>query len=112
MGFRITSYNVCYTKLLRGGSWSSDFNTSSGISPFVNSVSSLMFKENYMKLYRNDYLNMGVKTDLTNGLIFETGLRYDYARKLENSNNYSMAFQNKSYEANNLPALNSNSSAS
>jgi len=96
---------------LGGGSWSADFNNSSGISPFVNSVSSLMFKENYMKLYRNDYLNMGVKTDLTNGLIFETGLRYDYARKLENSTNYSMAFQNKSYEANNLPALNSNSSA-
>ena len=86
---------------LNAGQWSQDLNTETGISNFANTVSSLLFKENYMRLYQDNYFQMGIKTDLANGLVFDINGKYQNIDKLENSSNYAFAYPKRNYYDNN-----------
>ncbi|SMO34284.1 CarboxypepD_reg-like domain-containing protein [Saccharicrinis carchari] len=99
---KIDTEHINHTRFfVDGGQWSTDFNEETGISPFVNMASSLLLKDNYMKLYRNNYLWLGGRRDLANGLRFFIDLKYRDMDLLNNTTDYSFAYPEKNYSLNN-----------
>jgi hypothetical protein len=85
---------------LSSGSFSRDINQSIGIDPFLNSVSSLFFRTNYMKLYETTYVSSGFSTEISNGLIFILSGTYQSRKILSNSTDYSVIRSSKAYSEN------------
>ena len=83
------------------GMWSKDFNEDSGIADFSNSVYSLLFKDNYQRLYQDNFIKFGMKTDLANALVFSGEAKYQRINRLENSTNYSLGYPTRNYTSNN-----------
>ena len=83
------------------GQRSSDFNFENGINRSLNSISSLFFRYNYLRLYEESYFKMGNNIDLANGLRLSASLKYTDRQHLENSTDYSFFFiENRDYEDN------------
>ncbi|BDD12254.1 hypothetical protein FUAX_46860 (plasmid) [Fulvitalea axinellae] len=61
---------------LKGGRDTFDFNSDSGIDPVVNSLASLLFESNFMKLYQKDYVYIGNGIDLANGFRLKTSVEF------------------------------------
>jgi len=74
---------------ISAGSESVDFNREAGINTFANSVASLAYRTNYMKLYEHNYGELFNRIDLSNG--FESLVRVGYydRRMLDNSTDFS-----------------------
>ncbi|MBC3540784.1 carboxypeptidase-like regulatory domain-containing protein [Rufibacter sp. H-1] len=62
-----------------GGRFVSQFNAAEPITPFVNTVYTLLFKENYEKLYQRNYLRLWHNRELVNGLA--ATFMVDYAQR-------------------------------
>ncbi len=86
---------------LRSGSQSDEF-SSSGVNPLVNTVSSLFFRKNWMKLYDSFYFIAGHSRDLANGLNLSLSGMYEQRRQLENSTSFSFFRRDVPY-SDNLP---------
>jgi len=86
---------------LSAGQWFSDFNDESGTHPLLNAMSSLFFKENYLKLYQGNYIKGAIDIDIVNGLQFSSGLKHARYIELENSTDFALAYPSRSYEPNN-----------
>jgi hypothetical protein len=56
---------------IRTGRTSKDINTGGGINTFLNTVTTLLVKRNYLKLYESQYLTLGYSSEIINGLAFE-----------------------------------------
>jgi hypothetical protein len=80
-----------------GGQESFDFNASSGVHPFVNSVSSLFFKESSINLYQRSYAGVRHSIEVINGLEVRLGGSYEWRKQLRNTTEYSF-FYRKSRE--------------
>jgi hypothetical protein len=75
---------------LTGGKNTLDFNPASQVvHPFINSVASLFYKENFGRYYENRFLSLNNKIDIKNGLILTTGIKWSNIRQLQNSTNFS-----------------------
>jgi hypothetical protein len=85
---------------LRSGITSKDFNNGGGINPFVNSLTSLLLKENYLKLYESRYFTLGYRRELINGLYLEISGNYDDRRILNNTTGFSFIRSLKEYSDN------------
>jgi hypothetical protein len=85
---------------LSAGSTSRDLNLNVGIDPFLNSVSSLFFRKNYMKLYENNYISTGFSTEISNGLTFLMSGGYQSRRILSNSTDFSIIKSSMDYTEN------------
>ncbi|MCW3788853.1 DUF5686 and carboxypeptidase regulatory-like domain-containing protein [Plebeiibacterium sediminum] len=108
---RIDYDNIKHTVFsLDAGMWSKDFNEESGIANFTNAVASLIFKENYKRLYQDDYIKIGAKTDVANALVLTGEIKYQQIHRLENSTNYSLYLPSQNYTANNNINSNFNNS--
>lgn len=88
---------------ISAGSESVDFNRESGVNTFANSVASLAFRTNYMKLYEHQYAEIWEKIDIING--FESSLRLGYYNRtmLENTTDFSFYPKDKNTYTPNLP---------
>ncbi len=88
---------------ISAGSESVDFNRESGINTFVNTVASLAFRTNYMKLYEHQYAEIYERFDIMNG--FDCSMRLGYYNRtmLENSTDYSFYPKDKNTYTPNLP---------
>jgi hypothetical protein len=86
----------------RLGSTSMDFSSGGSINPFLNSVTSLFMKRNYLKLYESKYLTLGFRTQIKNGLGVEIYGGRDYRRVLENTTSYAFIKSERIY-SDNLP---------
>ncbi len=73
---------------LSGGRETSDFAAERGIPPAFNTIATLFFRQNLMKLYEKDFVNMEHRTDIVNGLVFTFGAEYERRRRLTNNNLY------------------------
>jgi hypothetical protein len=95
-----------YSPLKRGllqfdlGHVTSDFNSEYGIKPFLNSVSSLFFKENYARYFDDRYIKVINRIDIANGLVLHTGIEHHSYRQLENSTNFSFFKKDAEYNPN------------
>jgi hypothetical protein len=99
-----TSYNFDRMKqkqiYLRTGILSKDISTGGSINILLNSIASLFFKQNYLKLYETRYITAGYKSEIRNGLILELSAGFDGRRVLENNTNFSFVGSRKSYSDN------------
>jgi hypothetical protein len=82
------------------GQVTSDFNSEYGIHPFLNSVSSLFFKENYARHFEDRYIKAINTIDIANGLVLHSGIEYHNYRRLENSTNFSFFRRDEEYKPN------------
>ncbi|BAX78769.1 DUF5686 and carboxypeptidase regulatory-like domain-containing protein [Labilibaculum antarcticum] len=70
---------------IKAGSEAVDFNQESGINPMLNDISSLYFRDNYLKVFDKNYLNIWHEFDIENGLHFSTELEYEHRKQLRNN---------------------------
>ena len=87
---------------IMGGSKVVQFNSSPPISPIVNSVSTLFFERNYMKLYELNYGRLGYSQEIFNGLHLSGNVGYENRKPLFNNTDYvSIPNKDVSYTSNN-----------
>lgn len=84
-----------------GGNTINQFNPSEPISPLMNTISSLFFKENYMKLYDRTYARVYHGRRIFNGLNMGASVEYNRRRPLFNNTDYVFIKDNKNYTSNN-----------
>ncbi len=80
---------------LRAGSVSRNFasNPGDGILPFDNTVASLIFRRNYLKLYGDNFAEAAGSIDIVNGLALSVSAKYSLRRNLGNSSDYSFFYR-------------------
>lgn len=70
---------------LSGGVSAEQFNPSEPITPFINSISTLFFEDNYMKLYDKSYVQLNYSEELFNGFRLYSALSYERRKALFNT---------------------------
>lgn len=85
---------------LRCGISDFDINNHAGPDVFINSISSLFFKVNYLKLYESRFINTGFRTEISNGLYGNITIGFEDRRILANTTEYSFIKSSKSYTEN------------
>lgn len=87
---------------ISGGSSIEQFNPENPINRIVNSVSTLFFRDNYMKLFDNNFLRINYEEEIVNGIEFYSSLEYTRKRPLFNNTNFStLKDADKPYTSNN-----------
>ncbi len=64
------------------------FNEDDPISPFLNTIYSLLFSKNYMKLYGKDFLQIGYQHEIVNGFEMQSSLEYASRFPLYNNSEF------------------------
>jgi|DewCreStandDraft_4_1066084.scaffolds.fasta_scaffold28407_2 hypothetical protein len=72
---------------LEGGKYVSQFNPENPVVPFINSITSLFWVENYFKIYRKDFLAIVLKQNLNPYLLLNLKLEYSNREELFNTSN-------------------------
>jgi hypothetical protein len=85
---------------IRSGSKSKDINYGGGINPVINSLTSLLQKKNYLKLYESKYLTLGYSGEISNGLVLELSANYEIRNVLQNTTNFSFLGSSSLYSDN------------
>ncbi|MCB0802475.1 MAG: carboxypeptidase-like regulatory domain-containing protein [Flavobacteriales bacterium] len=85
------------------GKVSEDFNHKQAIPPLINTVSSLLFKENYSKIYQKEFLHLAHQVDLKNGLQLVAGFTYENRTQKQNNSSLSLLGPRKKSYTNNSP---------
>ena len=88
---------------LEAGTKSKDYSPF-GANKTINTFASLWFKENYSRLFNEDFFSIKHKTDLFNGFEFTLGVKYSNRKALENNTNYSFTNRDLDYNANAIEA--------
>ena len=88
---------------LRFGQTTSDFSNLRSVHPFENSVSSLFFRYNYLKLYGNNFVEANNTIDIANGLQLTTHVKYARRFMLDNISDYSFFFSDLREYTSNIP---------
>lgn len=70
---------------LSGGITTQQFNGNKPISPLINSISTLFFEDNYMKLYDKSFVQISYSEELFNGFRFYSTLSYESRKPLFNT---------------------------
>ena len=84
-----------------GGSSINQFNGSNPISTIVNTVSSLAFKNNFMKLYEKNFVSANFGREVINGLNLNLNLEYSERKPLWNTTDHSSTKTDDIYSSNN-----------
>jgi len=77
-----------YTIDVAGGKRVFQFNNANPISPLLNSLSTLFYERNYMKIYEAWFGRVGVSKTITEGVNLFAGLQYQDRMPLENTTDY------------------------
>ena len=87
---------------LSGGVATQQFNGANPISPFINTISTMFFEDNYMKLYENTYAQLSYSQEWFNGFRVNTSLGYQNRKPLFNTSGSILIDQeDKIYTSNN-----------
>jgi hypothetical protein len=99
--------NINYATIgISGGTKVTQFNNAEPISKFINSVSSLFFKDNYMKLYNLEFIQVNYSQDIANGINLSAKVAYEQRKPLFNTTDYSFFKKDDIYSSNNPLAPN------
>lgn len=82
---------------LRTGDNTRDFNNYGSVNKFINTASSLIFKENYMRLYRMNFLAAGHRSEITNGVYLDISAGTEWRGVLDNNTEFSLFNRDKLY---------------
>ncbi|MDL2254810.1 DUF5686 family protein, partial [Bacteroidales bacterium OttesenSCG-928-J16] len=84
-----------------GGQETFDFNRHYGVQPLVNTISTLFFKENYLKMYQRSYVRLYHNIEAFNGFDTKVSFEYEWRKQLHNTTDYSFFYRDsKEYEEN------------
>jgi hypothetical protein len=86
---------------ISGGSMASQIGRTNQISPIINTVSTLLFKDNFAKLYERNFANIYFKREITNGILMNIAVDYSERKPLYNHTDYVTIKKNKAYTSNN-----------
>jgi len=86
---------------ISGGSTVSQFNENNPISNLINSVSTLFFKNNFMKLYNKEFANVAYGQDIANGIYLSGSLGYEQRKNLFNNTDFTIIKNSDAYTSNN-----------
>ena len=87
---------------LSGGSEVAQFNNSDPISPLINTIATLFFERNYMKLYEFNFGRIGYSQEIFNGLHLFAVVGYENRKPLFNNTDYvTIPFDDVNYTSNN-----------
>lgn len=86
---------------LNGGSAVSQFNSSNPISSLVNTFSSLLFKNNFMKLYEKNFIAANFGREVVNGFNLNANVEYSERKPLWNTTDHSITKTDDIYSSNN-----------
>ncbi|MGC4104677.1 DUF5686 and carboxypeptidase regulatory-like domain-containing protein [Ferruginibacter sp.] len=75
---------------LSGGKRVSQFNKESTITPLNNSITTLFWGDNFMKIYENYFGSLGFNKRFESGLRFSVNALYEDRRPLENTSNFTV----------------------
>lgn len=84
-----------------GGSTINQFNPANPISNVINSVSTLFFKNNFIKLYEKNSIAAFFTREVVNGLNLSVSAEYSERKPLFNTTDYSLIKNNDLYTSNN-----------
>lgn len=85
---------------LRTGDRSTEFNSYGSVNRFINTVHSLLLKDNLARLYHSKYIGIGHRAELTNGIYLEISSRREERGTLENSTGFSFFRRDSLYKPN------------
>ncbi|RBN48963.1 DUF5686 and carboxypeptidase regulatory-like domain-containing protein [Flavobacterium psychrolimnae] len=94
------------TLYMTGGSSVKQFNPNEPISKAINTISSLAFKNNFMKLYNLESAAIGYSQDITNGVNLNGKIEYQQRKPLFNNTDFSLFSKDYLYTSNNPLAPN------
>lgn len=97
--------------VLNGGSFVSQFNSNNPISNLVNTVSTLFFKNNFMKLYEKNFAAVCFEREVINGLHLYTNVEYAERKPLYNTTDQAAVKSDDLYTSNNPLAPSDESTA-
>ena len=89
------------TLYINGGSTASQFNGNNPISNIVNTVSTLFFKNNFMKLYEKNFVSAFFGREVVNGFYMNASAEYSERKPLYNTTNYTVIKNEDLYTSNN-----------
>ncbi|MFL9843853.1 DUF5686 and carboxypeptidase regulatory-like domain-containing protein [Flavobacterium rhizosphaerae] len=89
------------TFYVKGGNSIEQFNAAEPISPLINSLSTLFFKDNYMKLYDLGFARISHNRWIFNGLNMSGTVEYLRRRPLFNNTDYVLIKNDHDYTSNN-----------
>lgn len=99
--------NINYANIIiSGGTKVNQFNDNEPISSFINSMSSIFFKNNFMKLYNKEFLGVQYNQDIANGVNLRGKLEFSQRKPLFNNSDYSLFNKDQLYTSNNPIAPN------
>jgi hypothetical protein len=84
-----------------GGSSANQFNPGNPISNVVNTVSTLFFKNNFMKLYEKNFVSASFGKEVVNGLYMNLAAEYSERKPLYNTTDYTVIKSDDLYTSNN-----------
>ena len=87
-----------------GGQYVFQFNPDNPVTPLYNTISSLFYRHNYMKIYERRTAALYAKQNFGNGLNWEAKLSYQHRMPLENTTDYNWASPENQPYTDNLPA--------
>ena len=85
---------------LRTGDRSTEFNNYGSANRFVNTAYSLLLKENLMRFYRSQYIGLGHRAEVSNGIYLEVSARREMRGILENNTEFSFFRRDSLYKPN------------
>ncbi|AWA31300.1 hypothetical protein HYN48_15030 [Flavobacterium magnum] len=97
---RFNNRNYAFVHL-SGGTTVAQYNPEEPIGKLVNSVSTLFFKDNYMKLYNKEYAGITYGRDVANGLNLMGRVEYQQRKTLVNHTDYTVIKNDDPYTSNN-----------
>ena len=83
------------------GSSANQFNANNPISNVVNTISTLFFKNNFMKLYEKNFANVNFGREVVNGLYLNFNAEYSERKPLYNTTDYTTIKSDDLYSSNN-----------
>lgn len=86
---------------ISGGTKVNQFNNAPPISNLVNTIATLFFKDNYMKLYNLEFAEIKYSQDIANGINLNSKLEYLQRKPLFNTTDYSYFKRQDIYSSNN-----------
>ena len=89
------------TLSINAGSSVAQFNSNNPISNTINTFSSLLFKNNFMKLYEKNFVSANFGRELVNGLNMNFNLDYSERKPLWNTTDQSFTKKETEYTSNN-----------
>ncbi len=88
------------TIFFRTGVMSTDIASGGSINTFLNSMTSLLLRKNYLKLYEARYFTAGFRNNISNRLRLEISAEYENRRLLENTSSFSFFRRSEEYTEN------------